>query len=189
MLTNITITPDQPTANAVITLAKAKKQLRVDSTFTEEDELIEDYIATAITAAENYCSVHLYAKTATIIASSIESFVLDVYPVNSVTSVKYYKKGEAELTTMPAINYTLLAYNKKLVTLKFKEIPDDVDTDRDDAVEIILNIGFATASKVPTPIQQAVKLMISDMYDRREDRPEINTTVAQHLMRPYRKYS
>lgn len=189
MLTNITITPDQPAANAVITLAKAKKQLRVEASFEDEDELIQDYIAAAITAAENYCSIHLYAKTATIIANKLETFVIDMYPINSVTSVKYYKKGETELTTLSDTNYTLIQYNKKLVTLKFKDIPDDVDTDREDAVEIILNIGFASASKVPTPIQQAVKLMISDMYDRREDRPEINTTVAQHLMRPYRKYS
>jgi uncharacterized phiE125 gp8 family phage protein len=189
MLTNITYSPDEPTANAVLTLAKAKKQLRVDAAFTEEDDLIQDYMDAAVIAAENYCSIHLFAKTATITATKIENFVLDAYPVNSITSVKYYKKGENELTTVDAANYNLLQYNKKLVTISFKNIPEDVDTDRHDAVEIILSIGFASASKVPRPIAQAVKLMISDMYDRREDRPEINTTVAQHLMRPYRKYS
>lgn len=189
MLTNISYSPDEPTANAVLTLAKAKKQLRLESAFTEEDDLIQDYIDASVIAAENYCSVHLYAKTATITANKIETFVLDAYPVNSVTSVKYYKKGDTELTTVDPANYTLLQYNKKLVTLKFKNIPEDVDTDRDDAVEIIITVGFASASKVPKPIVQAVQLMISDMYERREDRPEINTTVAQHLMRPYRKYS
>lgn len=189
MLTALSITPEAPEVGSVITLAKAKQQLRVESSFTDEDELIQDYIDAAIIAAENYCSVHLFPKVAVIKANKIETFALDAYPVNSITSVTYYKKGETEPTTLPTANYSLLAYNKKLVTLKFKDIPDDVDTERDDAVTITLAIGYATKSVVPKPIQQAIKLLISDMYDRREDRPEVNTTVAQHLMRPYRKYS
>lgn len=189
MLTALNITPEAPDANSVITLNKAKQQLRIESTFIDEDDLIQDYIDAAIVAAENYCSVHLYPKVAEIKANKLETFVLDAYPVNSIAKVEYYKKAETTLTTLPDTNYSLLSYNKKLVTLKFKDIPDDVDTDRDDAVIITVNIGFATKSAIPKPIQQAIKLLISDMYDRREDRPEINTTVAQHLMRPYRKYS
>lgn len=189
MLTALNITPEAPEVSSVITLTKAKQQLRIESAFTDEDELIQDYIDAAIVAAENYCSVHLYPKVAEIKANKLETFVLDAYPVNSITSVQYYKKGETTLTTLLPENYSLLSYNKKLVTLKFKDIPDDVDTDRDDAVTITVSIGFATKTAVPKPIQQAIKLLISDMYDRREDRPEVNTTVAQHLMRPYRKYS
>jgi len=38
----------------LLTLAKAKKQLRIEATFTEEDELIESYIDAAQVACQDF---------------------------------------------------------------------------------------------------------------------------------------
>lgn len=189
MLTSAVISPDAPADDIIITLAKAKKQLRIEQEFTDEDDLIRGYIEAAIAAAENYCGAHLYAKTMTLEYSGFQNpFILEAYPVKSVDSVKYFQADNEDIQTIEAADFYITKQNIKVVKLYVKNQPNDVDTDRPDAIEVVLTVGFADG-KVPTPIQQAILLMISDMYERREDRPKANITVAHGLMRPYRKYT
>lgn len=185
MITNIsTVKPEPP--NTIVTLAKAKNQLRLESSFTDEDDLIQDYIAAAIEQAEQYINGHIYIKDMVInMDAFLSSFVFEAYPVQSITSIKYYV--DDVLVTMPQADYYVTAQNIKQTKLTFKEQPST--DERPDAVIITVAIGFKSASAVPMPIKQAVLLMVSDMYERREDRPEMITTAAQALMRPYRKYT
>lgn len=175
--------------NDIVTLAQARKQLRLESDFTDEDDLIQTYIDAAVEASEQYMNAHLYKKDMVITLDAFQkSLVFEAYPLRSVTSVEYYKTGEESLTTLETTDWYLTTQNIKQNILNIKNIPTDV-AERFDAVEITLAIGYNSASKVPAPIKQAIKLQISDMYERREDRKETITTAAQSLMRAYRKYT
>lgn len=173
----------------VITLQQAKKQLRIEETFTDEDELIQSYIDTAVEASEQYMNAHIYKKQMVITCDAFQkTLVFEAYPLRSVASIQYYKTGEETKTTLPVTEYYTTNQNLKQYVLNIKNIPADV-ADRYDAVTITLEIGYESATKVPMPIKQAIKLQVSDMYERREDRSETITTAAQGLMRAYRKYS
>lgn len=184
-MTHVQIIKPDP-ANDIVTLAKAKKQLRVDSSFIEEDDLIQDYIDAAVEASEQYIGGHLYKKDMVINLSAFQSSVIfEAYPLREVTSVKYWKDDVQ--VEMPVTDYYHTNQNIKQSRLSFKNhLQFD---DRYDAVEITIGIGYASASKVPAPIKQAILLQVSDMYERREDRAGVILTAAQALMRPYRKYT
>lgn len=185
MITNATKILPEP-LNEIITLEKAKKQLRVDASFTDEDDLIEDYIQAAIESCDMYINGDIQAKSLVIQLSAFQSTIIfEAYPIRSITAVKYFKDNVE--VTMPTTSYYLATQNLKQSILTFKEEPS-VD-DRPDAVTVTIAIGFESAAKVPMPIKQAILLQVSDMYERREDRKEVVTTTAQALMRPYRKYT
>lgn len=183
MITDIQISAG--TATDVVTLAKAKKHLRIETDFTDEDDLIQDYIDAAVTQAENYIGGHITDKNIVIKMTGFDNpLVFEAFPVKAVTSVKYFEQGDENEKTMDAENYTLTAETSKRFAIRFK---GDLPTvqDRFDAVTVTINVGMVTIDK---PISQAVLLMVADMYERREDRAEVLSTAAMSLLRSYKKF-
>jgi len=183
MITDITTTPGTPTT--VLTVAKAKKHLRLDASFAEEDDLIQDYIDAAVVYAENYIGGNITDKNIVFKCDAfISPFIFEAFPIKSVTSVKYFEPGNQTEITLDAANYALTSQNLKTQVIRFKNDLPEVEK-RFDAVTIIVNVGMATIEK---PIVSAVMLMVADMYERREDRPEVLSTAAMSLLRPYKKF-
>jgi uncharacterized phiE125 gp8 family phage protein len=183
MITDIQITAG--TSVDVVTLAKAKKHLRVDADFTDEDDLIQDYIDAAVTQAENYIGGHVTDKNIVFKMTGFDNpLVFEAFPVKAVTSVKYFEQGTEAEKTMDAENYTLTAETSKRFAIRFKGDLPSVQ-DRFDAVTVTINVGMETIDK---PIAQAVLLMVADMYERREDRAEVFSTTAMSLLRSYKKF-
>lgn len=183
MITDIQISAG--TTTDVVTLAKAKKHLRVEADFTDEDDLIQDYIDAAVTQAENYIGGYITDKNIVIKMTGFDNpLVFEAFPVKAVTSVKYFEQGNETEQTMDAENYTLTAETSKRFAIRFK---GDLPTvqDRFDAVTVTINVGMATIDK---PIAQAVLLMVADMYERREDRAEVLSTAGMSLLRSYKKF-
>lgn len=185
MITNTTIIPlDEAT---VITVDQAKKQLRLEVDFCEEDDLIQSYIESAQLVCENYMN--------RAIGSRKYAIDLDVFstPVtyegssnDAIEKIEYYAPGETTLTLLDPTEYTF----RKSILLECFEIKlkTIIATDnREDAVIITVNQGWL-ADKVPAPIKQAMLLLVSDMYERREDREQSNNMAHLNLLRPYRKY-
>jgi hypothetical protein len=70
--------------------------------------------------------------------------------------------------------------------IKFESYPETAE--RDDAVIIEIQQGYEPET-LPKPIYQAILLMVTSMYERREDIGEIgNNSASRSLMRPYRNY-
>jgi len=175
-----------------VTLEKAKKQLKLEADFTEEDDLIEDYIEAATVAAEDYLNKKIFKGVLTFECSSFTNpFVFTQNDdADAVASVKYYAKdGDGEtLTTVADTDYKL----RKSSSIGCKEIKFTAtlpETEvRDDAVIIKINQGFAVAD-LPKPIYQAIMLMVTSMYEKREDIGEIGFNQAsRNLLRPYRNF-
>lgn len=183
MITDIQITAG--TTTTVVTLAKAKKHLRIEPSVVDEEDLIQDYIDASVTQAENYIGGHITDKNIVIKMTGFDDpLVFEAFPVKAVTSVKYFEQGNETEQTMDAANYTLTAETSKRFAVYFK---GDLPTvqDRFDAVTVTINVGMATIDK---PIAQAVLLMVADMYERREDRAEVLSTAGMSLLRSYKKF-
>jgi uncharacterized phiE125 gp8 family phage protein len=187
-LTHIEINPIEAPEGSVITLAKAKKQLRIETDFTLEDDLIEGYITAAVNRAEEFIGGHIFNKTVTLNYSAFaDALVFEIFPVRAINSVQYYQEGADTLTTLDPANYYLRSANLRVQEVVFTTIPEDV-ADRPDAIVIELQCGYANMTQTPAAIKQAILLMISDMYNYREDRKELTFPASHQLLRPYKKY-
>jgi uncharacterized phiE125 gp8 family phage protein len=169
---------------AVVTLAQAKKQLRIEDDFTDEDELIQSYIDAAVELSEKFIGGHILPKIMTIKADAFQNpLVFEAFPLKEVTSIKYFDADDVEQTLNPS-EYILTKDSEKVFRIRFKNtLPATFK--RYDAVTYEIKVGMAV---VPTPIKQAIKLQIADMYERREDRVEVVRTASASLLRPYKKY-
>jgi hypothetical protein len=190
-VTNDFFTPEE-TIEAFVTLAMAKKQLRVEDSFEEEDDLITGYIAAAEKAAEDYLNKKLYKGILTFECTGFcNPFVFSQSDESdTVESVEYYAKdsdGET-LVAVEAEDYKL----RKSASVGCKEIKYKIDLPatetRDDAVIIKINQGFEDADALPKPIYQAILLMITSMYEKREDMAEAYSKSSHALLRPYRNF-
>lgn len=185
MITNRIITAATPIT--VISTANAKLQLRLESDYDAENDLITAYINAATLSCENYINGHIQPKAMVLWLDQFHNVVLDTYPI-SVTSVEYYKKDEVSLTTLPTTDWYVTTTEDKKNTLVIKEVPTNVEDDRPDVVKITTAIGYTDADNVPEPIKQAIRLQLTDMFERREDRAGTPVTTSQNLLRPYRNY-
>ncbi len=183
MITDIQISAG--TATDVVTLAKAKKHLKIEADVVDEDDLIQDYIDAAVTQAENYIGGYITDKNIVIKMTGFDNpLVFEAFPVKAVTSVKYFEQGNEAEQTMESANYNLTAETSKRFAIRFKGDLPSVQ-DRFDAVTVTINVGMIVIDK---PISQAVLLMVADMYERREDRAEVLSTAAMSLLRSYKKF-
>lgn len=183
MITSSTITN---TANSIITKTTAKLQLRIEESYTAEDDLLDIYIQAAIEAAENYINGAIQAKSMVLKLDTMPTkLVIPTHPVRSITSITYYDL-ENNAQTLATAEYYLKNPGTKEATIIFDETYNTYD--RNDAVTVTLAIGYANEAAVPTAVKQGLLLMVSDMYERREDRAEVVSTTAHTLLRPYRLY-
>lgn len=182
MVTNHQFTPG---TLAVITLAQAKKQLRIEDSFADENDLIQSYIDAAVVNCENFIGGHIIPGDLVLQLDKLENPVIfEAFPLKSITSVKYYLNDTEQ--TLNASKYALTKQSEKVFNLRFKEDLPNTDK-RYDAVTITVACGFP-GNVIPKPIVQAIKLQIADMYEIREDRKELLSTAAMSLLRPYKKY-
>lgn len=188
MATNISYIPG--TDASCLTLAEAKKQLRVDASFTEEDDLIQSYIESAQVECENFINRAIGRRKMVVELAAFENpFLFSAnYENDTVEKVEYYDKATNTIQTLDPVEYKLRVSSVvNCKEIKFLNTLPETAL-RDDAVIITIQQGFAVAS-VPAPIKAAMKLLISDSYERREDRAEVGYNTAAHAkLRPYRKY-
>lgn len=174
--------------NSLVTLAQAKKQLRIEADSTDEDDLIQDCIDAAQSACQNYINR----------AIAEQNFVMHLnefpdtigyernYLNDTIEKIEYYAPGETELTTLDPALYKLKNSNiVECFDIKFGVTP--ATDKREDAVVITIKQGF-DVSACPKPIIQAIKLRLTAFYEYREDRPQGFDTASNNLLRAYRKY-
>lgn len=171
----------------IVSLAKAKKQLKLEEDFVDEDDLIQGYIDAAVVASENFIGGHIQQKDMIITMDGFDAVIeFEAFPLQSITTVKYWPADGGEEIALINTAYRLTQLNPRVYSLKFITAAP-LTAVRWDAVNITNVIGYAV-NKTPKPILQAVLLQVADMYERREDRTEVAGTTAMALLRPYKKY-
>lgn len=176
-----------PTAPEIISLSAAKLHLKVDT--TDDDTLITDLIQAAIESAENYTGISINeAKFEVKSDCFINDHEFKVSPVQSITSVKYLDEDGNEQTLATA-KYELLPIDKYVQKIQYPDF-DELPTVKEDsskAVVVALTTGYADG-KVPKAIQSAIKLIIGDLYENRQDRADKLPKRSESLLRKYRLY-
>ncbi|OXB01744.1 hypothetical protein B0A75_04700 [Flavobacterium oncorhynchi] len=174
------------TNGPIVTMAMAKKQLRVEASFNDEDDLIQSYIDTAVAMSEDYMGGHIVEKNMIMKMNMFDNpLIFEAFPIQSVVSVSYFSSDGSDSQEMTSFDYDLTSVNPKVSRITFKNIPQTAE--RFDAVTITVKVGIE-ATKVVKPIIQAVLLQVADMYERREDRTEVMLSVSTALLRPYKKF-
>lgn len=173
-----------------VTLAQAKKQLKVKDSFTVEDELITEDIAAATMAAQNFMGRSIDKRDLIIETSSLEDIAFVFNNDNdAVTKIEYFSPGANSLVTLDSANYKV----RTGTTVGTKEIKLNLITgfpiaNRDDAVRFTISQGWTTA-QVPADIVKAIKLKVTQFYQKREEMPITATdSTFNALLRPYRRY-
>jgi uncharacterized phiE125 gp8 family phage protein len=108
-------------------------------------------------------------------------------PLLSVTDVKYYDEDDT-LQTLAASQYEVDIYGSPA---RFRLINVPKLKDRMNAMQLNFTCGYANAAAVPSPIKQAMYLIIGHLYENRQD-VVTGTQVHQipdsskYLLEPYR---
>jgi len=152
-----------PTAEPV-TLARAKKHLKVDEDMTAEDELIE----ANITAAREYCEgiqnrAYLPQKWLYTIDGWPEFPIqLPRPPLVSVDHIKFLDDDE-ELVTWDSENYHVDTVSERGRIIKTGDLPS-IDIFSYNSCQITYNAGITA----PKRIEIAILLILSHWYNNRE---------------------
>lgn len=179
------------TSPEVLSLLKAKKQLRFDdpSAAHPEDDLIEDYIDAAISYAENYTNQEITEKKFKINGSSFaDALSFNKQLIQSIDLVEYYDESNVK-QTISTENYFLTTvddYENKIEFSGDFTFPE-VKEYRPDAVQISVTVGYASG-EVPKGIIQPLKMLVSWYYENREDQVKEKCTAAEVKLHNYRRY-
>ena len=181
------IFPVTHTAPEVISLVTAKLQLKVD--FDDDDTLITSYIDAAIENCENYTGTCINeAKFAFKFSEFTNDFVFKISPIQSIDSIKYFDEAGDE-QILETEKYELLPVDKFTHKVHFidQDTLPQVAENKSNAVVIEVTSGYADG-KVPKAIKSAALLVLTDLYENREDRVHKMPTRSEALLRKYRFY-
>jgi len=173
----------------VISLAKMRKQLELEADFTEDDDLISDFIDAAINQAENYINSEITEKKFTVTGKSFDDVLAfkkqKIQVVDSIT----YKDEAGNVQTVIDTNYSLQTVDKFENSIVFNENFELPKVKEYDPAAVALNVTVGYASgKVPKAIKQAVILLVAFMYEHRVDSVKEKSTAAETLLQAYRRY-
>lgn len=179
------------TSPEILSLVKAKKQLRFDepSEVHPEDDLIEDYIDAAISYAENYTGQEINEKKFKINGSSFEDALsFNKQKIQTIDLIEYYDESNVK-REIDDSNYFLTRVDDFENKIEFSgdyTFPTVKDY-RPDAVQISVTVGYPEG-EVPKGIIQTLKMIVSWYYENREDHIKEKCTAAEVMLHKYRRY-
>ena len=179
-------------ASEPITLSEAKNFLRVDH--SDDDTLISALITASRQMCEEYTRRILVTTT---IDEYFDKFPMNrwenlsnlIYlsrgPVASITSVKYVDEigSEVTITSDQYIIDTISEPARIQSTAGWFAAAGVVN-------QVIVRYVVGTdVSSIPKPLIQGMMLVISDLYDQRNDRVKALPTASEYLWSPYRIFT
>ncbi len=135
-----------------VSLDEAKKHLRLDDDFTDDDSEITSLIETATRIAEDYIGKDIAETTNELKLFDFLSDFLEVNESNLIELTSVKDKAGASYTWKRIYKYD----NHFEVDL--------TDTINTDELTVTFKTGYASGT-CPAPIKQAIKMKIWDLYD------------------------
>lgn len=136
-----------------ITVVEAKKHLRIDNSFTDDDSYLSDLIIAATSLAENYINADISKTENTLVIYKFYSDYIKVYESNFHSVISLKDTNDQDITESN--------YIKKHLNYFIVQFNNPVQSD-------VLNFKFYTGydqSTCPVIIKQAIKIIIADLYD------------------------
>ena len=168
-----------------ITLDDAKKHLRV--THSEDDDYIYTLILVAHDFCENYTNRKYEAETWKLLLDKFPNEIeLPFSPVSSVTHVKYYDTDNAQQPLVLNTDYEYSLNSEPVVIRPIGSWPGVYD--KYEAIEVQFVCGVTAPEATPPGFRHAMKLLISDMYNKRESTVHRYPTTVDQLLIPLKMY-
>lgn len=166
----------------IVALDLVKKHLRIEPDYTDDDELIKVYIESAIDQVVNFTERPLVLQRTVYTTNKFEDFVFERKALNdTIEKIEYQATSEGESLVLPGTSYSVTQQGSELFKVTFKEKPAAVN------VQIFITQGY-TATDLPKVIKQAIFLLVTDAYERRENNAAVINSKAKNLLQPYRKW-
>lgn len=174
------VTPDQLTLDTApvaepVTLAEMKLHCRVDH--DDDDTILTAQIQAAREWIERQCNLSMVQRTYTAsLPRFVERIELPRRPVIAVSAIQYWSTDSpSSLLTLDTSKYRVNEGEGYLYR-NYSESWPSVDC-RHDAIQITYTAGHAPnsaspvdhAANVPEALKQALKLLVADMYELREE--------------------
>lgn len=155
----------EPTSEP-ITLEQAKTNLRVTNNL--EDDLITSIIVAARKWVEGFTWRPLMTQTIQANFDKVDVQSVDIlinkFPIQSITSVKYINASGTEITMTAGTDYEVDLISP-IPRIRLTAIPNMKDTLN--AFKIRFVAGYSSAELVPSNYKQAMYLIITSLYDNR----------------------
>jgi len=166
-----TLVENTAPASEPITLAEVQTHLRLDTTDSSEDSLINQLIPSARKKAETYIDRALINTTFIWYFETFEDkMVMPIGNMSSVSSVKYLDTDAAEQTLASSVYQVDTKHQHGRVVLDDAQSWPSVHGVKVNPIYIEFVAGYgATAADVPDGIKDALLRMVGTLYEMRED--------------------
>lgn len=157
-----------------ITLETAKGWLKV--THSYEDALITEILNAALSFSEGYTGTAFRNQDWTLKASAAElasGILITKTPLISFGGVTITLEDDSTLALTDSQYYLFVGETRSALSITDVNVFDDA-SESFDAVEIAFTVG----TTMPPHINNAIKMLVSFMYENRGDAPTINNNSA-----------
>jgi len=162
--------------DTIITVADLKAHMRV--THTHEDTLISALRSAAISWVEEHCNIKLGSYTARGYLPGFYSSYIPIGPVTAISEVKYQTTADKDysddLTTLDAGNWYTDEISQP-ARIAFRDYPSVYEYALTPVV-VTFTAGYST---MPAPVLQAIRLLVSHLYENRQE--EVAGTMTTRL--------
>ena len=158
---------NQTVATDVLSVADAKTFLRVDS--SDEDALISDLISVAVESVQKYTGhVFSYNETMELNLQRFEAVNLPLTPIVTINSISYRDVSNVQ-QTLNASSYWIEPLASTSNVLRFKGTTPSVYEYSSHPITVSVEIGYEETESIPPMMIHAVRLLVSQYYDQREN--------------------
>jgi uncharacterized phiE125 gp8 family phage protein len=162
--------------DTIITVADLKAHMRV--THTHEDTLISALRSAAISWVEEHCNIKLGSYTARGYLPGFYNSYIPIGPVTAISEVKYQTTADkdytSDLTTLAAGNWYTDEISQP-ARIAFRDYPSVYEYALTPVV-VTFTAGYST---MPAPVLQAIRLLVSHLYENRQE--EVAGTITSRL--------
>lgn len=169
------------TVQAAWAVSAANLKLYLGVTISDHDTMITNMGKSAQSLVEAYTNRRLNAVTYNLwLDEWVDPILLPYSPVSAITHIKYYNTDNS-LTEWSSANYQKDTIQEPAQIVPVSGVSFPTLFDRINAIEVQFVTGYST---IPEQFNDAIKLIVGDMYVNRVDAPREKFTAWQRLIYP-----
>lgn len=150
-----------------VTIAELRDYLRIPSTSANEDPMLKDLIEAAIESVERLAWITIYPRSYQLnLTKFCDKLKLPKPPFIELTSIGYLESDTSgSYTTLDSSSY-YIDDTGDFATISYIN-PLPIHANRTDAIKIVYEAGYETASLLPKALKMGIILMAGHLYDNR----------------------
>ena len=178
-----------------VDLEDVKRHLRLETGETREDEYLRDLVKAAADRVEGMTNRALTKRTLKLYLnnwSTSDSFELPYAPLSTqVKATIQYRDADSSTITFASTAFSMdSASEPGRVCLGYNDDWPTVTLNNMNPISIQYQCGYPASSAIPSRLKQAVKIIVSDLYENRESVVigQGVQTIRQHVKNLVRDY-